>query len=262
MPQDQWGHDRFLPELTSGDAARVAKAVQDIEAKARKTSPYKYRATVLQVLVDAKLYDQADAMALRLIVFDPFHSDSVAALEKLRARALFGENRPAESLAAAKAYYNAALLKDTGDAIDTVALYLIKTRPDDPGIGRRFKKQQVAGVQTSPTAPADSPAPDDLGQPILPTIKIDPAPFTAALTKITGEDFKSLVMKGNLLLVSDDLKEARGAFEQAYVAAPEDKSADAIENVARSIRAQSGCVGPANAYILSERSAAGGADGK
>jgi len=255
-PED-WGHAHYLAELNSGDNARVAQAVQDIEIRAQKTSPYKYRGTVLQVLVECKMCAQADEMAMRLIFFDPFHTDSVAALEKLRAKALLGENKPVEALAAAKGYYYTALLKDTGDAIDMMAICLIKARPDDPGIGRRFKKQQVAAAQTPSTTQPAVPAADDLGPPILPTIEIDPTPFEPAIAKIDREDFKSLVMKGNLLLAAGKAKEARAVFEQAYVVVPPEKAGDAIEHVARAIRAESGGVGPANAYILSERNQGG-----
>ena len=253
---DVWGHDQFLAKLTSGDAAQVAQTLRDIETRAKKTAPYRYRGTILQVLVDVKRYTEADAMAVRLILFDPFHSDSVAALEKLRAKALLAQNKPAEALAAAKAYYNTALLKDTADAIDTVALCLIRATPDEPGIGRRFKRQQVAGSQApSTTQPAAS---DDLGPPILPAIKVDPAPFEQAIAAMPpSQDFKSLVMKGNLLLAADKTKEARTVFEEAYLVVPPERAGDAVENIARAIRADAACIGPANAYIQSERNASG-----
>ena len=45
--------------------------------------------------------------------------------------------------------------------------------------------------------------------------------------------------------------EAHTVFNQAVAIAPANKAGEAAESVARAIRAQSGCVAPANAYILS-----------
>jgi hypothetical protein len=61
------------------------------------------------------------------------------------------------------------------------------------------------------------------------------------------------VLFNRLLLLAGHANQARGLFDRAEAIAPDNKGAQAIENVARAIRAESGCVGPANAYILQMR---------
>jgi hypothetical protein len=93
-------HDHWFPELTSGDPSRAQQALAEIETNAHRTVS---RANVLKVLLDAKLFAEADAMSIRLILYDPIHPDPVAALAKLRVQALLGEKKLPEALSAAKA---------------------------------------------------------------------------------------------------------------------------------------------------------------
>jgi tetratricopeptide (TPR) repeat protein len=189
-------------------------------------------------------------MALQLIPRDPAESGAVSELEKLRVRVLLDSGKLADALSAAKAYYDTAPMKQTADAINTVADCLSAVHPDDADIAQRFKKQQVAGAIDPPVAAQGA---QDLGVPILDTITIDPKPYEDAISKIRLSDYKSLAAKGNLLLASGQGSDARATFEQALDAAPAENTAEAIENVARSIRAETGRIAPANAYVLAKR---------
>lgn len=241
-----WRADaQLIPDLSSGDPSKVSSAVDEIKRHA--IANYWDSAYVLGTLMRAKRYPDAESIALELIGRNPIHPGATASLEKLRAQALLEEDKPAEALTAAAIYYNTARLKDTSDAITLVAQCLMFGRPDEPGIARRFKRQQMAGASTQPVA---SPG-ENLGPPVLASIKIDPKPYEATIAKIKPRSYRDFLNKGNLLLLAGRFKEAHQAFENAYDLASDKAMPEAIENVARAIRAENGCVGPANAYILS-----------
>jgi hypothetical protein len=232
----------FLPELTSGDPSRVKAAVARLE---KFTQPHwANRATNLAVLLEAKMYAQADQSAVNMILYDPATTAAVAELQKLRVAALLSEGQPDKALAAAKAYYDVSPFANTADAISLVSLCLTASYPEDPAIVRRFKLQQVAwsAATTQPSA--------DLGDAILSPLQVDGLPFEDAIAGIKLTDFKKFAAKGNLLLLSGRALEAQAVFEQAEQVASVAQTSDAIEGAARAIRAQNGCVGPANAYIL------------
>lgn len=56
-----------------------------------------------------------------------------------------------------------------------------------------------------------------------------------------------------MLLLAGNGKEARDVFEEALALADSKQLGQAIGNVARAIRTEHGCIGPANAYILEQR---------
>jgi len=271
--RDSAAHDAELAELTSGDEARVAASIAGITKEARK---HINQAQFLKVIAEAKLYPQAEEAARQLIIGRPSATMSVDGLQRFLATALLADGKTDEALAAAKGYYNVCLLKNTSDAIDLVALCLARARPHEADIVHEFKLQQITGASTQPAvAPSDAanapastinpsmesataPADTTLGNPdqsILASIPIDPKPYEQAIDGINPVSYAQFAAKGNLLLLSGRTKEARELFQQSADLAPEKSAAEAIENVARALRAESGCVGPANAYILKMRSA-------
>jgi hypothetical protein len=251
--KDTAGHDALLAELTSGDASRVAEAVKTVKAKA--IQHYQDRVGEVQILYDAKLYAEANTTALELpqMPLDWCNMLAFAPLQKLRVQSLLAAGKPTDALSAAKVYYSIVPLNRTAEAINLVTLCLVSARPDDPGIARRFKRQQVVGASVQPSTQSA----EDLGAPVLAGITVDPKPFEAAIAQITLGQYSDFEAKGNLLLASGKAKEARQVFQQADALVPEGKEARSIENLARAIRADAGCVGPANAYILQRRQEAG-----
>ena len=193
---------------------------------------------------------EVEQLVVQGILQVPWNSTAVAAFAKERARALLAENKPQEALSAAKAYYDVARLGSTADAIRLVGLCLAKAHPEDNDIARRFKKQQLAWAATQPSSDPT------LGEPILPSIPVDGSPYANLIDTIQLDDtvgYVQYLRKGNLLLVAGRAKEARAAFEDGLEIAEGRDVQFAIENVARAIRAESGCVGSANAYILSQQ---------
>jgi hypothetical protein len=267
---DIWEAHRpeILADLKSGDPQTVSAGMaelRDIAAKAKD-----HREKPVQWLMEVKRYDDAESFAVDTALKDPSNTALVALVEKARAQAFLAQHKYPEALSAARSYYDVASLKDSSDAINLVALALVFGKPDDPTAAKRFKKQQIQWATADPTSqpavPAsDSSAPtvalayptsqptDSLGDPVLPSIPPDSKPFEAAAEAIEPADYYQFVCKGNLLLLAGRAKEAHGVFERAEAIASEKNEARAIENVARAIRAESGCVGPANAYILQRR---------
>ncbi len=209
----------------------MSAAVRKVESLAAGSRLHRDQA--LNVLIETKHYAEAEEIAMRLILRDPANAENDAALERLRAVAFRQQGKAAEGLMAARTYYDTAMLKDTADAINVAALALGMAHPDDPGIVHRFKLQQMAGATT---APSTQPA-VDLGPPVLASVHVDPTPFQAALSGMVMDDYKKYVLKGNLLLLSGEAKQARVVFEQAYDLAPPQDLAAAVENVARALRA-------------------------
>jgi len=260
-------HDSLVADLQSGNAARVTSALTGIQAYlVRYGDPVRYadpaaELRALQILLDAKRYPELDAMALAQILKGPANTKSLAKLEKLRTQAFLAAGDPASALSTAKAYYAVASLKDTADAIDLVALCLAAVHPDDPAIVQRFKQQQIAWASAAPTSQPDAAAGDNapanpgLGDPVLPAIPVDAKPFDDAIAAIALNDYSQFLAKGNLLLLAGRAAEAHEVFSKAVLIAPSAKEGEAYEAVARAIRAESGYLAPANAYILTLRGA-------
>lgn len=238
----------YWSDLTSGDDARVFAAVAKIEEYSKKRLSRAGHAVGL--LIQAKLFTQAETVATDVMLSSPTNTAALAQMQKIRAVALGGEGKTQKRFSAAKAYYDVALLRNTADAIDLVSRYLADAKPNDPGIDVRFKMQQETWASTEPTTEPS----DDLGEPILAGIQVDGTPFQDAIKALRGDRYWEYVAKGNLLLVSGKATNARAAFEKAIKIAPPDQETNAVENVARAIRAESGRVGPANAYIANLQS--------
>ncbi|HUB25180.1 MAG TPA: hypothetical protein VL992_07095 [Tepidisphaeraceae bacterium] len=238
---------RMLQELQSGDSDRIAAATKEVRDGGLHHSTYD-----LNIFIDAGMYAEAETDSITGTIAMAGNGGACGGFADVRARAYLAEGKPKEALAAAKSCYNVTWLSLTPRAIDLVCDCLVAANPDDPDIARRFRAQQIAGATTQPTtAPSED---SDLGAPILATIKVDSSSLDAAIDKIKGLSYAQLTMKGNLLLVADRPREARKIFEQALRLAHGNKQLTAaVESVARSIRAEAGCVGPANAYIESLR---------
>jgi tetratricopeptide (TPR) repeat protein len=246
---DSWTplHDKALSAFNSRNASEIADAIADLRKTGIEKRPFRDR--VVGLLIQVKRYDDAEQMAVDLILCDPGSTAFVANAEKMRAKAFLAQGRGSEALSAARSYYDLATLKDSSDAVNVIALCLAMDKPDDPTIAKRFKAQQIAWAAADP---ASQPS-NFLGDPILPTIPPDSKPFEGAADKIQLDDYQKFLAMGNLLLLTGKAKEALGIFERAQGIAPDARQAEAVENVARATRAEAGCIAPANAYILQMR---------
>jgi len=149
----------------------------------------------------------------------------------------------ADALVHARMYYNAASLTGTAEAANMLAEILTQTK--DTATAQTFLSQQASAQ------PSD----------ILKAIQCDHSRFEFAVQYLKGRvgphgaSYPSLISQGDYYLIDDQPDQARECFEGACrVAGSKAKQVrDAIEGVARSIRAKDGNVARANALILELR---------
>ena len=245
--------------IGGGDPAEVDAAVKDLRELAVKRPAVIGPATI-PALMRAGRYDDVDALARDSLIARAPDTGAVAQLTRARMRAMTALGRHDEALALAKAYYDVAPMDKTDEAIGFVAEGLANARGrDDPGVVARFKAQQVAGATApdEPDAPAADPTdpadPTGGGADVLASVESSDD-YAGALDRDYGDGFKTRVGRGNLLLLMGRPKEARAAFDLARdLAETPQETATALQAIARSIRAEDGSIGRANAFILSLR---------
>ena len=241
-------NEYILFQLRSDDPAAVNAARERIKLLSEAGVPVS--PNWLSALSEKGMDADVEAFALNGILNSAENTGAVSSLQKSRVVALLNQNKFDEALSAARAFYNVATLKETEAAVKLVARCLDEKNPDDSATLRRFKQQQV-DWSTATTVPSDT---GELGANVLSSIPLSAAPFASAATALTRREFQSLVAKGNLLLLAGKAKEAKQAFESAELAAEKPaESTTAVEGVARAIRAETGALGPANAYIVAQQ---------
>lgn len=208
----------------------------------------------LRILAEKGLFADVEILAVKGILNAPTESKAVAALQRARVEALLHQQGKAqEAIAAAKGYYNVALLKDAESAVHLLSHCLAEAYPDDNALLRRFRTQQVEW-STVEVVPAAS---EELGENVLKSIKITNDAFGSEADAIIQRDYRGYIARGNLLLLADRPTEAKQAFESAELtAAGSQETAMAVEGIARAIRAEAGALGPANAFIIAQQQAA------
>jgi hypothetical protein len=238
--------------LRDGDAAVRTAGVAEIRNQLRSDplhAPTQLRDEWMKPLLAAKMYPEADDLALAAILARPRVSPLVASLQKSRVTALTASGRKEEALAAAKSYYNVAMMRDTKESIVLLRNALAAARGD--AVAEHFISEQADGANAaagSATRPISS---------VLASVKVDAGPYKKAIAaRQTGKSYDLLVERGNLLLLADRTPEAEAAFAEAFDIATQGREtlAAAIENHARAMRAADGTVARANAWIISLRS--------
>jgi hypothetical protein len=225
----EWCKVRFAPSPARGEVRQGQEVKQ-----------------VLRPLIASKRWDEVDDLAnfiLQNLVTD---FRALEAAMAARVRVLQAQNQTAEALAAAKSYFNICSMESTADAILLVAECLIPARPDDRLAYEKFKEEQVAGASTQPaTQPRRSS--------MLNGIKVDPKVYDELLKQYPGEDYGSLLARGNLHLLADRPQLAKPIFERMYALATPGYLPEASECIARCMKAEDGTIGRANAWVLSIR---------
>ncbi len=227
---------------------------QDIDDSGKpKPAKYTVQGKWLTSLMKAKRYDDVDAFAVNGILRAAGQTNVLADLQRTRIQSLMAAGKYDAALSAAKAYYNVCKMADTEAAIDFLCAALVKARTNEKGLAKKFKAQQIALAAAPTTQPAGNTA-SPAGENLLKSITIDAKPFEASIADRSANDINGLLAKGNLYLLCDRAKEARECFESASEMATDPKqSAMMTESVARAIRAETGAIGPANAYILAQQ---------
>lgn len=248
---DQVMANRIVERLKQGDAAAQQEAITEIRSLLQ-SQPQKaagqLRGSWLKLLLDAQRNQEVVELTQPTLVALAGDTAGVEQVLSFRVQALLALEKNAEALSAAKQLFNFAGMKGTANSVLTVCQCLNAVHPDDRDILKRFRQEQVEGAR--PTA---TNAPHPKSDSLLAGVAIDPKPYEAALRALTGEDYKTLVTRGNLLLLAGRNDEAWDVLERAYSQATDKDLPVASENLARCMKAQDGAIGRANAFIASIR---------
>jgi tetratricopeptide (TPR) repeat protein len=191
----------------------------------------------VRALTRAKRFDDAEALAITGISRRPFDAGAVSAFARARIGNFRVAGKAEAALAAAKSAYLVSGLNESPSAADQLNTALLKVRPTDKPAAEAFKAQQTDGA-----AP--------ISENLLKTITADAKAFEAALAAVQGQGYLAQMSRGNLLLLSGRVAEAREQFERALDEAQvEPQAMAAFDGVARTIRAESGAVTPARDYM-------------
>jgi tetratricopeptide (TPR) repeat protein len=174
--------------------------------------------------------------------------------ERDNAKLLLQQGQFESALSAAKAYYNIAELSKTQDAIKLMNTILTKARGRT--VAAQWRREQNPVSNAGPNRAASVSR-----DPIYQTIKVNSAPFDAAIRQLemAPEDYSSTISCGNLLLLMGKPAQAKSCFECALQIAnaeaienPQRTSA-ALEGIARSLRDEDGSARRADQFICSLR---------
>lgn len=180
--------------------------------------------------------------------------DTWAVEQILRERvdALLRTGRPDDALSAAKALFLVSGVGSTQYCVHKLAECFKAANPRDSAVVSTFKLQQLALASSDPALRAKQSK--HLGQNVLAAIPIDPKPYEKAIEALADKtDYDSLYARGNLLLLSGRVAEARVAFEAVYKAAPPGELRYATEGLMKVIKAEDLSIGRMNQTILELR---------
>jgi hypothetical protein len=245
-------------ELKSGDSAEIDQATATIKQwTAEGHVPYQIYHDWIPALIIDQRYQAAADLALAGVLVQPGVRFATP-LMLLRTRALLALGDSDLALQSAKSYYNVCFMKNTPNAIKLMAQCLTQAHPNDADISQRFINEQSTADGATPDAAAGGQsATQPAATSILQSIQIDPTLYANAINKwkaktVLAGDFNDFASYANLLLVADQGDQAEKIFESLYKqATTQDDLNTAIEGIARSMRAEDGNVGRANAWLLS-----------
>lgn len=243
--------DPITAGLASSDAAQQQKAVDTMRALFESDTAKaagKFKQEWLKLLLETKHYQEVLDLSPKAILNLAADMGAVEQVQRARVQALIALGKPEQALANAKGLYNVATMKGTAEAIMLVVQCLNLNPSADANRLDRFKAQQLLGTNDEPAMQALAKGPA-----VLASIKVDGQQYDAAIRQLSGEDYTSLISRGNLLLLADRPKEAQEVFERAYMIADNNQLNAASENLARAMRAEDGNVARANAWALSIR---------
>jgi len=228
----------------------------------RSESPGMLRDKWLPILMDGGHYAEVDELALQAILANAAETAVTDALQRYRVQALLKQGKATAALANARSLFNVAPMATTDKALILVAECLAAARPDQLQIALRFHDEQIVGAGARLRDNQDPPTTMHMPvSAIMLEIQIDPKPYEAAIAHLdparylihTSElrDYRSC---GNLLLLAGRAREALLNFEKLRDLAEDDQiRLAANDGIARSMKAQDGTIGRANAWIVEQR---------
>lgn len=238
-------------EIASGNAARMAAAVQQIASVLRQGTHYicptRLRYTWLPLLMAQKDYQAVAKLARLQIVLNPRQTSKLEKFQEFRVQALLAMGKNQAALRNAKSFFDVCSMHRTVQAVLLLAKCLHAQGPDGKKQEAEFQQQELSGEQTPAAGhPVHTCA-------ILAAITVNPKPYLTAAKAPSNEDFRALVGKGNLMLLAARPARARELFNQAYDMAAKKDLPAISERIASSIRAEDGTIGRANQWVLAIR---------
>lgn len=225
-------------QINSSDSDSIPQGEKQIKLWISKgIVPTNLWRTWLPMLMMYQRYQDVADLSQLAVVERPT-TDVVSTLLVFRVKALIAMHKTAEALAAAKSFFNACALKDTGNALDLIEQCFGGTQS-----AIQFRAEQQLASSTDASS---SEAPVDAS--FVKSISIDPQPYDKAVASWSRKDRASYA---NVLLVAGRCAEAEAVFRDLFQnATSQAQLTVAIEGIARSLRAEDGNVKRADAWIL------------
>lgn len=181
----------------------------------------------------------------------PWSTPFVQARRRDNAKELLAAGAYQPALDAAVSFYNVCELSKTAEASKLIAEILGKAC--GKAVAGEFEREQ--GLISGAAGRDEPPA---IGAPVFRTTDHETTSYDWKIIELESQpDFKSMIACGNLLLLSGRPLDARICFEFAlqiadaeHVELP-DRTATALEGIARTIRDEDGCVQRADSFIKS-----------
>ena len=242
------------PSQRSAALAEARQVVQGNPAAATTA----LRSNWIQALIDVGAYADADELALLAICAGPFDSGVTYQLQVQRVLAMRASGNKDQAIVYAKSAYNVVPMSTTHRAM----LVLYECLADkDPALAEQFREEQIAGsTASSPPSGAtltSNAAPATHRTAVLESIRVDPKAYEAGLAQVRAVPtmaFQHFLTEGDLLLLADRPAEARVAFQQAYyLANVQSRISLTNDGLARTVKAELGSIGAANAFAESVR---------
>jgi tetratricopeptide (TPR) repeat protein len=203
----------------------------------------------------ATLYQRVSALEETtsiVIIADARDTWAIEQLQRRRIDALLKAGELDDALSAAKSLFLVSGIGSTQYCIHKLVECFRAANFRDSSIASTFKLQQLALASSDPALRAKQSK--DLGENVLAAVPIDPKPYEKAIDALAAKrDYDSLYARGNLLLLSGRVPEARVAFEAAYAAAPPAELRYATEGLLKVIMAEDLSFGRMNQTILQLR---------
>jgi hypothetical protein len=232
------------------DLATQTQAITDLKQqlleRPREMAAQIQQSRVLDAMIAMQRNVEAAEICLLCLNAQADRMDRVQYFMGLRTQALLNAKQYEQALVAAKCLFNVQTIRGTPQAILLLARVLPLVRPEDSGIAQRFKLQQIT-LAESGSGPNELPA--ELGNPILPSIKVDPKLYDGNGLRAEHNSEWRRMGEGNLALLSDDPEKAMQIFRALSFSSNTAVKQAALEAIARAMKARDGGIAAANAYI-------------
>jgi hypothetical protein len=260
--------DQLAKDLLGANTAARKNAVALINQKMQNSAPATaklFATRWVEPLLKSGQYDEVVqwSKVVSVIVPDePLDMPSMESVLRCRALALLRAGKPAEALVAAKTGYNFNRIAKTPAAVELI-IQCLAADPQTSSLIPKFRMEQSAGASVrSLLEPWTAST-------VLKSIKVDAEPYEKIVREIDSKAaslrnmdyYRSLIQRGNRLLMADQGARARKYFDEAYEICrgghprwfDDRQLSSAVESVARALRAEDGAVGRAKAFLDQNR---------